>query len=65
MFERITPPKMVPYAFVSFGSSRTRIAGMRSGIDSSFSSVYGLRSTGLNTFITARSTEEAFIMVST
>ena len=30
MCERITPPKMVPRAFVSFGSSSTLIAGTRS-----------------------------------
>ena len=31
MCERITPPKMVPRAFVSLGSSITLIAGIRSG----------------------------------
>jgi hypothetical protein len=30
----------VPYALVSFGSRRTRIAGMRSGINSSFSTKF-------------------------
>ena len=31
MCERITPPKIVPRAFVSLGSSSTLIAGIRSG----------------------------------
>src|SRR5262245_44450434 len=30
MWDRITPPKIVPRAFVSFGRSRTLMAGMRS-----------------------------------
>ena len=30
MWERITPPKIVPRAFVSLGSSSTLIAGTRS-----------------------------------
>src|SRR5215212_3961903 len=30
MLDRITPPKIVPYALVSFGSSSSFIAGMRS-----------------------------------
>src|SRR5262245_35501791 len=32
MWERITPPKIVPRAFVSLGRSSTLIAGTRSGI---------------------------------
>jgi hypothetical protein len=28
-WDKMTPPKMVPYAFVSLGRSRTLMAGMR------------------------------------
>src|SRR5215510_3049702 len=62
MFERITPPKMVPYALVSFGSSSTRIAGMRD-MSPSFSSVFALRST-VDTNFEGLSTERPFIMAS-
>ena len=36
MFDRITPPKIVPNALVSFGSSRSLMAGIRSVIEGSF-----------------------------
>ena len=37
MCERITPPKIVPSALVSFGSKSTLIAGTRSGMAHSLS----------------------------